>query len=380
MGFCTKCGTKLVDGARFCQKCGAAVSENVQTETEQQSETVGKVYRCPNCGDTLNSFVKKCPSCGLELRGAKATSSVKEFSLKLEAIESRREYEPKKKIFELNGHDYVSKTDEQKISLIKNFSVPNTKEDMLEFMILATSNIDTEVYNSMKSHSESEKRLSNAWLAKMNQVYEKAKISYSNDKDFKQIAELYEKVNKGIEKSKRKKLYFYCGFALVYIALILFSCITIATNNISSSKEKKTEIARLENIEQEAQSLLDNGEYRKALAKAEELVYNINSSSSENTELKRQWKVKKELLIDEILDEAEKHGVHIEYTPEEETTIQETTTKAAGLSNPVSSFVEGFKQGVQPGLDSAKESINESINELKENLNQEEQTTVTEDN
>jgi hypothetical protein len=251
---------------------------------------------------------------------------------------------------------------------------------MLEFMILATSNIDTEVYNSMKSHSESEKRLSNAWLAKMNQVYEKAKISYSNDKDFKQIAELYEKVNKGIEKSKRKKLYFYCGFALVYIALILFSCITIATNNISSSKEKKTEIARLENIEQEAQSLLDNGEYRKALAKAEELVYNINSSSSENTELKRQWKVKKELLIDEILDEAEKHGVHIEYTPEEETTIQETITKAAGLSNPVSSFVEGFKQGVQPGLDSAKESINESINELKENLNQEEQTTATEDN
>lgn len=377
MGFCTKCGTKLVDGARFCQKCGAAVSENVQTETEQQSENVGKVYRCPNCGDTLNSFVKKCPSCGLELRGAKATSSVKEFSLKLEAIESRREYEPKKKFFESNGHDYVSKTDEQKISLIKNFSVPNTKEDILEFMILATSNVDAKVYNCTNTGvSKTEKRLSEAWVSKVNQVYEKAKSVYGEEEDFKQIQQLYDKLNRNITKNKRKGVL----KITTYIIILFLPIIIIAYVGASTSNTENEETARIEAIYQEAQTALENGEYKKALLNAEALDYSPGINGKNTSELKRQWEVKKELIIDEILDEAEKHGVYLEYTPEEETTIQETTTKAAGLSNPVSSFVEGFKQGVQPGLDSAKESINESINELKENLNQEERTTVTEDN
>ena len=41
-----------------------------------------------------------------------------------------------------------SKTDEQEISLIKSFPIPNTKEDLYEFLILSQSNIDMEVYSS----------------------------------------------------------------------------------------------------------------------------------------------------------------------------------------------------------------------------------------
>lgn len=36
--------------------------------------------------------------------------------------------------------------DEQKIDLIRNFSIPNTKEDVLEFIVLAAANIDLKVY------------------------------------------------------------------------------------------------------------------------------------------------------------------------------------------------------------------------------------------
>lgn len=140
-----------MDGAKFCQKCGCPTQANHKTYTQRQQEFAGKVYKCPNCGEVLKSFEVKCPACGCELRGAKASSAVKEFALKLEAIESRREYEPPRGFFRtLTTNEQLSKTDEQKVSLIKSFSVPNTTEDMLEFMILATSNVNVDIYNSAK--------------------------------------------------------------------------------------------------------------------------------------------------------------------------------------------------------------------------------------
>ena len=42
-----------------------------------------KIYnlKCPNCGETLRSFVRNCPSCGFELRGVRATSAIREFAV-----------------------------------------------------------------------------------------------------------------------------------------------------------------------------------------------------------------------------------------------------------------------------------------------------------
>lgn len=103
MNYCSKCGEKLVDGAKFCQKCGASVHEEVyKDKTKRQQEYEGKIYKCPNCGEVLRSFVRNCPACGFELRGSKTTSAVREFAIKLEAIEARREYEKPKGIFQLH--------------------------------------------------------------------------------------------------------------------------------------------------------------------------------------------------------------------------------------------------------------------------------------
>lgn len=76
---------------------------------------------------------------------------------------------------------------------------------MLEFMILATSSMNMETYDSANaSVSKSEKEINAAWFSKAQQVYEKAKRSYSTDGTFTEIKALYDSCNEEIRKSKKK--------------------------------------------------------------------------------------------------------------------------------------------------------------------------------
>lgn len=80
---------------------------------------------------------------------------------------------------------------------------------MLEFMILAYSNINLNIYDGTKVYSASQKALNDAWLSKVGQVYEKAKLSYSNDRLFEKINQYYNKCNADIRKYKRKGILKY---------------------------------------------------------------------------------------------------------------------------------------------------------------------------
>ena len=146
MGFCINCGQTLAEGAHFCSNCGFAVGETNTGTSQRKTVYDGELYKCPNCAERLDSFMTVCPTCGYELRGAKGSSVVKEFAEKLEQIESLRT--DANKVYSVIGDIFgkFNKTDEQKINLIRSFSIPNTKEDILEFMILAASNIDLKLY------------------------------------------------------------------------------------------------------------------------------------------------------------------------------------------------------------------------------------------
>lgn len=163
MAFCINCGQELAEGAKFCANCGKAVGAS-HNRAKEQRKTVydGELHKCPNCGERLDSFVTACPACGYELRGAKTTSVVNELAQKLERTESV----------------------EQKIELIRNFYIPNTKEDIYEFFILATSNMSTGGYSV------------EAWYSKLEQAYQKAKLSFGNTPEFQYLSQLYSKAKK----------------------------------------------------------------------------------------------------------------------------------------------------------------------------------------
>ena len=142
----------------------------INKNEKEQRKTIydGDLHKCPKCGEHLNAFATICPVCNYELRGVQATSCVHELSQKLEKADS----------------------DEQKIELISNFYIPNTKEDIYEFFILAYSNI-TAGGNSIE-----------AWTVKLEQAYLKAKLAFGNSEDFGYIKELYESINKASKKNR----------------------------------------------------------------------------------------------------------------------------------------------------------------------------------
>lgn len=224
MQFCPYCGTKLDKGARFCKNCGEAVSCATQESRKAKLEIPptgnpserkvvyeGLIHKCPNCGEVLESFLTVCPACGHEIRDVKASTSVREFALKLENISAQKmpTFEEKKSVMKMIfGKDFKTNDEaeealrrfenqkaNEKASLIINFTVPNTKEDIMEFMILASSNID------VKKGIDDE--VTKAWISKLEQVYQRAEISMGSQPDFAQIKSVYDRKK---EELKRKKV------------------------------------------------------------------------------------------------------------------------------------------------------------------------------
>jgi len=60
MSKCTKCGSELKVGQKFCMKCGAPVSVNPSDETKQVNTNVV----CSKCGSPLKPGQKFCTKCG----------------------------------------------------------------------------------------------------------------------------------------------------------------------------------------------------------------------------------------------------------------------------------------------------------------------------
>lgn len=167
MPFCIKCGQQLADEAKFCSACGTTTNnDNAKRKTVYD----GELHKCPNCGELIKSFTTVCPTCSYELRNVITNSPVEALAKKVEMATSL----------------------DDKIELIANFYVPNTKEDIYDFFILAVSNLEDKRYDT-----------DDAWRAKLEQTYHKAKLSFGNTAEFEYLEKLYTRTRKEVKKRER---------------------------------------------------------------------------------------------------------------------------------------------------------------------------------
>ncbi len=187
---------------------------NVEALTNNKRKTIyeGEIHKCPNCREMLKAFNIACPACKFELRGTKSSSAVKDLAEKLEQ----------------------ATTEKQEITIIKNFPIPNTKEDIFEFMLLASSNFDANYYAAHLYEED----ISDAWLSKIEQCYQKAHLIFSEQSDIDKIDTMHSKIisnceakekeekkrkRKQIKKSSRSK----GSVSMLIIALAIFLCVVL---------------------------------------------------------------------------------------------------------------------------------------------------------
>ncbi len=222
---CKKCGKLIFRANNYCPKCGDPLEDSIKKLEDEEY-----AYTCIHCGAKYKAFTCLCSHCGQEQIGIVRSKAIKEFTEKLQELDALK---AKKGFGALINRSKIKNIDEQKVELIKTYIIPNSKEDVLEFMVLASSNIDVSL---LMANNESElglkkndfikqKAYVNAWYTKREQVYSKAKISFGNDEDFIVIQRIYDEKEDQIKlirdhREKERRHNNFVLHAIVVIALI----------------------------------------------------------------------------------------------------------------------------------------------------------------
>ena len=110
-----------------------------------------------------------------------------------------------------NNEDIVNDEETSKINkVLYDFDI--TKEDIMEFMILAASNID------VKKGVDDD--VTKAWISKLDQVYQRAEISMGGHPDFAQIKSIYDRKKKELKNKKIKGFLIGAGCVAGWFFLI----------------------------------------------------------------------------------------------------------------------------------------------------------------
>jgi hypothetical protein len=189
---------EMILGAKLYQK----QQELSNFKTKSNVEKLGKVKKCPNCGEVVNPLDIKCQACGFELNITTSNQTLNDFLNKLVEL----------------GETKKSNIS-QKTDIISHFPIPNNKEDLFEFLSICIPQIE----QNTSSLNGYEKKILTAWLIKSRQLLIKANSLFKDDKEFiKKITILDQQVDKKLKQIKTR------GLILNSIKILLFISILIA--------------------------------------------------------------------------------------------------------------------------------------------------------
>ena len=187
-------------------------NSGVQNGYWQPQVNHGSVVKCPGCGEIINEMMAVCPVCGTYISRDSANNSVIRFQNQLMQIERKRKtkeqvqqemlaaakgltqtWTVKKQIEDGKIWGNEAEIEQQKISLIQNFPVPNDVEEISEFIVLAAGNINASVSKKLfrEGYNVNMSRISEAWFSKMKQMYNKAKLAFPGDPMFARVQGIY---------------------------------------------------------------------------------------------------------------------------------------------------------------------------------------------
>ena len=154
-----------------------------------KSDKHGDVIKCPACGSIIQGFTAICVDCGHNFSNINAVSSVTKLYEQLQMVESEERNRPIESggwmdklhgSSAMNDHNMQERILKRKASVVSGFPIPNTKEDILEFLSMALPEVGKKPgFLMMKTATGA---VYNAWHSKAEQVVMKARFSLKEDK------------------------------------------------------------------------------------------------------------------------------------------------------------------------------------------------------
>lgn len=163
-----------------------------------KSDKYGDVRKCPACGAIVHSMAAVCPECGQEFTNIKANSTANMLMQKIDEIQAQSSVAQRG----LNAKDaktaqretwaIESQVTSRTVQAIKNFPIPNTREDLIEFMTLCLSN--------SRADRQYVDEIAEAWREKFEQLITKARITIPNDPIAEDLIKKYKSKREAVEK------------------------------------------------------------------------------------------------------------------------------------------------------------------------------------
>ena len=262
------------------------------TTSAPKSDKLGDIKKCPSCGSIAESFSLKCDECGYEFRNVEANLSVKKLTEELARIDSEFHSKTsiKSKSFNDEVDEYITKEERKKeeeerkkefytrqSEAIKNFPIPNTKDDILELLYFVTPKA-----NEIVGIFSLESIKVNAWKNKLIEIKSRAKSACNNDPKMEALLVEFEQLHKIDTKGaisafvKKYGIIFWPTFGVVFVFLLFFTLKTCETNKENEGKSKDNELVI---IEDNIKLAISKGEKDKAI----ELVKKLKNNSDETS-------------------------------------------------------------------------------------------------
>ena len=198
---CPKCGQRNKETSKHCTNCGYQLIKDPTVRTATN--------KCPYCGEAITRNDLKCPSCGREIARNvdKMNEELDNFTAKLleydRLIDSGAGGKTRKgysswssggkvgwvflniffvciplivytivKSINLDGEGYLNAIEREKLNYIKNYSFDRHKSNIVNFMLVIESNLNS----LLNDNSNSSFAFANVWKNKAKQVKQSSNI------------------------------------------------------------------------------------------------------------------------------------------------------------------------------------------------------------
>lgn len=260
MDFCSNCGQQLVEGAKYCFNCGAAVNDVATGERKSREHVyVGVVKKCPVCGEELPSMVAVCPSCGHEINSTQVHPALQkliedldlcEQSIADEELQNSLSKEKEDEhgwrswstaarvlwiianiltlclpvvvyfLFQSKRIHKSAPSIKRKADLIENFQIPSERQAIVESLYFIRDKVSALANQKVTSDTVYWSKL---WSVKGGQIYKKAQNAIPNDAT---VSGLYHDINLSVQQVKtalKRKVIVSVAVAIFYIAAVVFA-------------------------------------------------------------------------------------------------------------------------------------------------------------